>query len=103
MHEAGLVRGALASALAESPNPRHLAVEVRDPVRLGPESARFHLDAQLAERGLAKVSTSWSVASVACFACGEEQVPADGERFCTGCGWPLPAREGLALRIKVET
>jgi hypothetical protein len=103
MHEAGLVRGALASALAESPNPRRLAVEVRDPVRLGSEAARFHLDALLAERGMSDVATSWSVASVACFACGVEQVPADGERFCSACGWPLPAREGMALSIRAET
>ncbi len=103
MHEAGLVRGVLATALAEQPKPRQLAVHLLDPVRLAPEPARFHLEALLAERGLSGVVTSWSVASVRCAACGREEVPEPGGRFCDSCGWPLPTRPGPALSIDVET
>jgi hypothetical protein len=74
-------------------------LEVLDPVGLSLSSVMLHLNAALADDGLAGVPVTVRVTPVVCVECGRSIVPEAGESLCPSCGWPLPRRSGHPLRI----
>ncbi len=102
MHEAGLVSRALSEALIDHGPVSAIELEVVDPVGFSVDSTLLHLEAALAERGLAGIPVNVRVRPVQCVECGLSAVPASSELFCGACGWPLPRVNGAPLRIRTS-
>lgn len=103
MHEAGLIGAALAGALAATPGAGALELRIRDPVRVGADAARLHLELALRARGLEGLPIAVRVEPVHCPSCEAENRPDPGSPFCSACGWPLPRRAGPGLEIRARS
>ncbi|OGN86907.1 MAG: hypothetical protein A2X23_00815 [Chloroflexi bacterium GWC2_73_18] len=102
MHEAGLIEAALDGALRRASAPAALELHISDPVRVGGEAARFHLELALRARGLGELPVELRIDPVDCPACAVAVVPDPAAPFCPGCGWPLPRRDGPGLEIRAR-